>query len=147
MRPIQYISKDLTFINFFSTTTSSDLSQSDIDVALELNDDALLPEGVFILVFESDSGEREIVEVTKDHGCILLSQRALEDTTAKAWPAGTRVEMRLTAEIIQCMYNAAGNAFVAASYIAPSKLTIPATTHPLLRFTTAGGAIVDVVMN
>lgn len=47
-----------------------------------------------------DNGDMEIVRVTAVSGDTLTVIRAQEDTTAKEWPAGTRIENRITAEFL-----------------------------------------------
>lgn len=47
-----------------------------------------------------DNGDMEIVRVTAVSGDTLTVIRAQEDTTAKEWPANTRIENRITAEFL-----------------------------------------------
>lgn len=47
-----------------------------------------------------DNGDMEIVRVTAVSGDTLTVIRAQEDTTAKEWPADTRIENRITAEFL-----------------------------------------------
>lgn len=47
-----------------------------------------------------DNGDMEIVRVTAVSGDTLTVIRAQEDTVAKEWPAGTRIENRITAEFL-----------------------------------------------
>lgn len=54
----------------------------------------------FHVTLVGDDGDMEIVRVTKVEGDVLTCIRAQEDTVAKDWPAGTRVENRITAEFL-----------------------------------------------
>lgn len=45
-------------------------------------------------------GNREIVKVTARSDAQLTVQRAQEGTAARAWPAGTRIDVRLTAGVV-----------------------------------------------
>lgn len=69
---------------------------------------------------------REIIKVTGELDGVLTVERAQEGTTARAWPAGTPIEMRLTAGVLAALIPApsAGGGF------GPPRLPINATVCP-----------------
>jgi hypothetical protein len=68
--------------------------------------------GDFFIITIEDSGVIEIVKAVATSGDIFTIQRAQEGTTARAWNAGTSVELRLTAGAIQKIQNDMGTSGV-----------------------------------
>lgn len=64
----------------------------------------------FPLTIVDAGGNKEIVKVTARAGANLTVVRAQEGTTAKAFPAGARVDLRLTAAAVNAIYDTAANA-------------------------------------
>lgn len=94
----------IQFINNFSTTLSADVTDSATTMTLGKALPALAAGDFFLLTLFDKVGATEsgweIVKVTSTGGvggANLTVERAQEGTTAKAWAAGTKVEMRLTA--------------------------------------------------
>ena len=58
------------------------------------------PKEYFHATLVGDNGDMEIIRVTNISGDTFTVVRAQEDTVAKEWPAGTRLENRITAEFL-----------------------------------------------
>ena len=92
------------FINNFSTTLAADITDTATTMTIGRALPALSSGDSFLLTLFNKVGateyDWEIVKVTSTGGvggAILTVERAQEGTTARAWTAGTKVEMRLTA--------------------------------------------------
>jgi hypothetical protein len=95
------------FINNFAAKLTKDVSATDTTFVLDTPLPAFTAPDFFILTIFNKSGATEsgweIVKVTdiqSTDGKTITVVRALEGTTASAFPSGTRVEMRLTAGIM-----------------------------------------------
>lgn len=94
----------IQFINNFITTLAADITDTATTMTIGKALPALASGDTFLLTLFNKVGatesDWEIVKVTSTGGvggANLTVERAQEGTTAKAWAAGTKVEMRLTA--------------------------------------------------
>jgi hypothetical protein len=80
-----------------------------------MNFPALAPGEWFPLTLADPDGNIEITRVTERSGNILTALRAQEGTTARAWTAGDRAEIRLTASIVAQLQSDTAQAKAAAN--------------------------------
>lgn len=82
-------------------TLSSSISDSDLSLTLNSGQGVLFPNPAggdyFWVTIVSDANEKEIVKVTARSTNTLTIERAQQDTSAMAFDAGSRVELRFTA--------------------------------------------------
>ena len=95
----------LTWSNFASgllLTASTDVSTT-VTVQSGQGDRFPSPTGddYAVLVLEDVYGNREVVHMTSRAGDNLVIDRAKENTTARGFPAGSRVEVRYTAQFFR----------------------------------------------
>lgn len=90
---------DLVYRNFASTTLA--FAMTDSDTTALVADGSVFPdapsEGEFMLVLEDVDANKEVVRCTARSSNTLTVTRAQEGTTAIAFQAGDKVEIRLTA--------------------------------------------------
>lgn len=97
----------LLFANNAASTLAADVSASGIGLALAVGDGTLFPEpeegdGFHVTLVDA-SGASEIVKVAARSGDVLTVVRGQEGTGARAFPAGSAVELRLTAEAMAAL--------------------------------------------
>jgi len=99
--------------NNVSSTTATTISASDVGVTVAAGTGALFPTllagDYFYATLISAGGTQEIVKVTARIGDSMTIIRAQDNTTAQSFAAGSRVEMRITA---QSVLEAASNDFI-----------------------------------
>lgn len=93
----------ILFDNNSSATNSVQVEIVDTTVTLQTNEGQLFPNpsgaDFFICTLEDTSGNIEIVRCTDNTADVLTVTRAQENTTAKVFPTGTKVEIRTTAGV------------------------------------------------
>lgn len=93
----------ILFDNNSSATNSVQVEIVDTTVTLQTNEGQLFPNPTgadfFICTLEDTSGNVEIVICTDNTTDVLTVTRAQENTTAKLFPTGTKVELRTTAGV------------------------------------------------
>ena len=93
----------ILFDNNASATNSVQVEIVDTTVTLQTNEGQLFPNPAgadfFICTLEDTSGNVEIVHCTDNTTDVLTVTRAQENTTAKLFPTGTKVELRTTAGV------------------------------------------------
>lgn len=91
------------FDNNSSATNSVQVEIIDTTITLQTNEGQLFPNPTgadfFICTLEDTSGNVEIVICTDNTTDVLTVTRAQENTTAKLFPTGTKVELRTTAGV------------------------------------------------
>jgi hypothetical protein len=93
----------ILFDNNASATNSVQVEIVDTTVTLQTNEGQLFPNPTgadfFICTLEDTSGNVEIVRCTDNTADVLTVTRAQENTTAKLFPTGSKVEIRTTAGV------------------------------------------------
>lgn len=88
------------FKNNAESTLDTAISASDLGLAVAYGDGTLFPStsggAYFYMTIEATDGTYEVVKVTARSGDSMTIVRAQEDTTAKAFTAGARCELRVT---------------------------------------------------
>lgn len=88
------------FKNNAESTLDAAISASDLGMAVAYGDGSLFPStsggAYFYMTIESTEGDYEVVKVTARSGDSMTIVRAQEDTTARAFTAGARCELRVT---------------------------------------------------
>jgi hypothetical protein len=97
----------IVFINNFTAKLVNDVSVSDTTFVLDTPLPALNPPDYFLLTLFNKSGAIEsgweivkVIDTGVNGGATITVQRAQEGTTAGAFAAATKVEMRLTAGVM-----------------------------------------------
>lgn len=95
----------IQFSNNASTTLFSSVLMSDTQIVVSPGGGALFPAAggsdyFMVTVVDSAAGHLEIMKVTNRSGDTFTVERAQENTTARAFTAGSPVELRLTAQSI-----------------------------------------------
>lgn len=98
-------------LNNWSAVLGEGLAADGLSLMIDTNEAALLVglgsgDHYTITAFETlgpAEVSREIMRVTATAGGVLTVERGQEGTAARAWPAGTRVEMRLTAGVLAAL--------------------------------------------
>jgi len=100
------------FANFQATTLAQPAVLGDLILytadRLELS--TLADQRDFVRLVLTDAGEtlHEVVFCTAANDTALTVQRGMEDTAALDWPAGTKVEHRITAGAMTALWDAIG---------------------------------------
>lgn len=119
-------------MQIFANNTASTLSAgiADTDTSVVLVDATSFPDpgANFFLVTLDDGTNVEIIKCTAKATNTLTVVRAQEGTTARAWLAGARAEMRLTAGSISAKADVA-DAYVHPANHAPSVITQDASNR------------------
>ena len=91
--------------NNATSTITTAINASDVGVVLATGDGAKFPTlaagEYFYITFESSGGTYEIAKATARAGDSLTIVRAQEGTTAQSFAAGSRIELRVTAQSIR----------------------------------------------
>lgn len=95
----------IQFANNAATTLFSSVTVSDSQIVVSPGGGALFPNAgssnyFMVTVVDKTTSTLEIMKVTKRSGDTFTVVRAQEDTTARAFPSGSSVELRLTAQSI-----------------------------------------------
>lgn len=95
----------IQFANNAATTLFSSMLMSDTQIVVSTGGGALFPTAggsdyFMVTVVDNAAGHLEIMKVTSRSGDTFTVERAQENTTARAFPAGSPVELRLTAQSI-----------------------------------------------
>lgn len=95
----------ILFSNFGSSVLAADIDEGDTNIPLRPGDGVRFPQPVldfswFPVAIESATGNTEICSCIDRLGDVLVVQRAAENTAATPFPAGTRVECRVTAALM-----------------------------------------------
>ena len=95
----------IQFANNAATTLFSSVTVSDSQIVVSPGGGALFPNAgssnyFMVTVVDKTTSTLEIMKVTKRSGDTFTVVRAQEGTTARAFPAGSPVELRLTAQSI-----------------------------------------------
>lgn len=95
----------IQFANNAATTLFSSVTVSDSQIVVSPGGGALFPNAgssnyFMVTVVDKTTSTLEIMKVTKRSGDIFTVVRAQEGTTARAFPSGSPVELRLTAQSI-----------------------------------------------
>jgi hypothetical protein len=96
----------ILFDNNASGTNSVQAEIVDTTITLQTNEGQLFPPvttasgDFFLLTLEDTSGNIEICNCTDNNSDVLTVARAQENTTAKVFPTGSKVEQRMTAGAI-----------------------------------------------
>ena len=95
----------IQFANNAATTLFSSVLMSDTQIVVSPGGGALFPTAggsdyFMVTVVDSAAGHLEIMKVTNRSGDTFTVERAQENTTARAFTAGSPVELRLTAQSI-----------------------------------------------
>ena len=94
----------IKFTNNASTQTVKSVSSVDTTITVAENEAAIFPRlesgDYFLLTLMDINGQHEIVKCTSRTDSVFTVVRAQEGTTAKTFPVGTLLELRLTAESI-----------------------------------------------
>jgi hypothetical protein len=135
--------------NNATSTIVTGINASDVGVVLATGDGAKFPAlaagEYFYITFESSGGTYEIAKATARAGDSLTIVRAQEGTTAQSFAAGSRVELRITAQGVEDLvddYDDALRADLAASGGAALIGNTPAGT---IAATTVQGALNEIV--
>ena len=105
----------LKFHNFLRSTIATDTVFNAINIIvnnIERFPPASTQDYYFMVISPADGSEEDceivqVVNVTPDNNRIQV-RRGKQGTTARAWPAGSKVELRLTAEVVQRLWDASG---------------------------------------
>jgi hypothetical protein len=135
--------------NNATSTIVTGINASDVGVVLATGDGAKFPTlaagEYFYITFESSGGTYEIAKATARAGDSLTIVRAQEGTTAQSFAAGSRVELRVTAQGVEDLvddYDDALRADLAASGGAALIGNTPAGT---IAATTVQSALNEIV--
>ena len=94
----------LLFTNGAASTLASSITNVDTSITVSAADGTLFPdpgaEQAFYVTLENVAGDIEVLLCTSRTGDLLTVTRAQDNTVAQAWNAGDRVELRLTAAVI-----------------------------------------------
>lgn len=93
---------EVLFNNFASGVLASDILAGDLTLDVEVGEGAFFPNPIpgveyCVIVIEDISGIKEIAHMLERAGDTFTLNRAQEGTTAQAYLAGARVELRATA--------------------------------------------------
>lgn len=127
--------------NNASTLLSSGISDTDAQLAVSTGTGALFPSlGVgewFPLTVVASTGEKEIMRATGRTGDVIDVERAQEGTAARAFDAGARVDLRVTAAVFDDVAADLGDAVDAAITLLQGQLNAPTGTKQVFHQNTA----------
>jgi hypothetical protein len=107
------------FTNNASSTLASGIAPGDATCTLNASDGALFPTisagHAAIAAIEDVSGNKEIVHITARSGDILTITRAQDGTSARTFASGSRVELRVTAELLNALLQKNGGDVLAGT--------------------------------
>lgn len=93
------------YTNFASGVLALDCNIGDPECSVELGQGALFPvlpdgDNIAVVVLEDNLGNQEICHLTQVVSDTLSITRAREGTAERGFPAGSRIELRVTAGVL-----------------------------------------------
>lgn len=133
----------ILFDNNSSATNAVQVEIIDTTITLQTNEGQLFPNptGVdfFICTMEDTSGNVEIMVCTDNTSDVLTVTRAQENTTAKLFPTGSKVELRTTAAVFDEFLQKSGGAMTGELDLGDNILRDPLITDGEARNLTLRG--------
>ena len=134
-------------VGFLSASVSATATLLVLQSGEGANFPALVPSQFFYVTLASASGATEIVKVTGRSGDSLTVQRGQENTTAMSFPALSRVELRVTAQAVYDVIDAAISGTTTAVSNIASVIAVAASIDSVNTVTSNLASVINVSNN